>query len=186
MESKAQILLEVIVNLIVFVGISILIFALLTAISKATRYSEDSLVIYNRTNNYTFILLGKSRENFSSFDLLYQDIDYYLEPTSTGYLIKEGKEQFLYRGENYYVWFRIADKMFNGDFSQKLFYIFVQTPSTIKKTPVILTNLKEKTIFQDEWSEATSSIINIPFSTSIIYYATKSESIKTNGEIYLP
>lgn len=186
MNLKAQVLLEVIFSLIIFIGVCILIFLLFTVVSRALRYSEEALVVYNQTNNYTFILLGKARESFSEFDLLEENVNYYLEATSSGYIIKEGKEGINYRGETYYVWFQIVDKMLNGNISQKLFNIFVQTPSTIKKSPLILSNLKEGTIFQDYWIEATSSVIDIPFSTSIIYYSTKSENIKINGEIYLP
>lgn len=186
MSLKSQVLLEIIIGLTVFVGVSLIIFLLFTIVSKAIRYSEDSLVIYYQTNNYTFILLGKARENFSDFDLLEENVGYHLEATSSGYIIKEGKNQFNYRGENYYVWFQVTNKMLNGNISQKLVHIFVQAPSAIKKTPIILSNLKEGTIFQDYWLEPTSSIINIPFSTSIIYYSTKSENIKINEEIYLP
>lgn len=186
MKLKSQILLEIIIGLTVFVLISILIFLLFTIVSKSIRYSEDSLIIYNQTNNYSFILLGIARENFSKLDTLEENVDYHLEPTSTGYIIQEGKQVLPYKSENYFVWFRIVNKMLNGDISQKLIHIFVQTPSLTKKSPLIVTNLKEGTIFQDYWLEPTSSIIFFPFPTSIIYYSTKSENIMINGEIYLP
>lgn len=186
MKLKSQVLLEVIIGLVVFVLVSILIFILFTSVSKALRYSEDSLIIYNQTNNYSFILLGIARENFSNIDILEENVDYYLEPTTTGYIIKEGKQLIPYKSENYFVWFKVVNKMLNGDLSQKLIHIFVQTPSMVKKSPLIVTNLKEGVIFQDFWLESTSSIIWIPFSTSIIYYSTKSENININGEIYLP
>lgn len=189
MKLKAQILMEVIVGLSVFVVVSILIFILFVIVSKGLRYSEEALVVYNLSSNYSFILLGIAREKFSKLDLLEENVDYYLFPSSSSYEIKEGKELVQLPSGNYYVWFRIKNKSLESNPSLKLVNIFVQTPSTLFSYPLILSNLKEKTIFQDIWSEATSSIITITpttSATSLIYYSTKSQEIYTNGEIYLP
>lgn len=189
MKFKSQMLLEIIIGLSIFITVSILIFLLFTIVSRSLKYSEESLVIYNLSSNYTYILLGISRENFSQLDNLEENVDYFLSPTSTGYEIKEGKEVYQSKSDIYYVWFRIVNSNLEGDISQKLLKIFVQTPSSLRSTPIILTNLKERTVFQDEWKEATSSIILISpttSATSLIYYSTKTENIKIDGEIYLP
>ena len=189
MKFKAQILMEVIVGISVFVIISILIFVLFTIVSKGLKYSEEALIVYNLSSNYSFILLGISREKFSKLDLLEENIDYYLTPSSSDYEIKEGRETVQQPSGIYYVWFRVKNKFLESNPSLKLINIFVQTPSTVFSYPLILSNLREKTIFQDLWQEATSSIITITpttSATSLIYYSTKSPEVNTDGEIYLP
>lgn len=189
MKFKSQMILEVIIGLSIFILIAILIFLLFTIVSKALKISDESLIIYNLSTNYSYILFGIARENFSKFDMLEEGINYFLLPTSSGYEIKEGKETYAYGLENYYVWFTVENKNLEGDPSQKLFKIYVQSPSTLRSSPIVLTNLKERTIFQDYWKEATSSIILISpgmSATSLIYYSTKSENININGEVFLP
>ena len=186
MKLKTQILMEVIVGLSVFVIVAILIFVLFVIASKGLKYSEEAFVSYNLSSNYSFILLGISREKFSKLDLLEENIDYYLSPSSSGYEIKEGKELIQMPSGIYYVWFRIKNKALESNPSLKLLSIFIQTPSTLFSYPLILSNLKEKTIFQDIWTEATSSIITITPTTSLIYYSTKSPHINIDGEVYLP
>jgi len=189
MKFKAQLLLEILISLSVFITIALLIFLLFTIVARGLRYSEESLVAYNLSSNYSFILLGISRDNFTKLDLLEENIDYYLTPTSSGYEVKEGKDLIKKASGNYYVWFRIKSKVLEGDPALKLVNIFVQTPSTLLSYPLILSNLKEKTIFQDEWREATSSIIVITpttTATSLIYYSTKSPEINIDGEVYFP
>jgi len=186
MKFKSQILVEVIVGLSVFILVAILIFALFTIVSKSLKLSEEALVVYNLSSNYSYILLGIARENFSQLDKLEENVSYFLSPTSTGYEIIEGRELYPYKLENYYVWFTIENKTLEGDPSQKLLRIYVQSPNTLKSSLIVLTNLKERAIFQDEWKEATSSIIVITPTTSLIYYSTKTENVNINGEVYLP
>jgi hypothetical protein len=61
----------------------------------------------------------------------------------------------------------------------------VQTPSYIYSSPLILTNLREFVFLQDEWSEATTSIITVTPATTIKQFSTSS-NLSTNGEVYLP
>lgn len=189
MKFNSQVLLEVIIGMSVFILVAILIFLLFAIVSRALKISEEALIVYNLSSNYSYILLGIARENFSQLDFLEERINYFLSPTSSGYEIKEGKELYPYKIDNYYVWFTVENKNLEGDPSQKLIKIYVQTPNTLKSSNIILTNLKERSIFQDSWIEPTSSIITISpttSATSLIYYSTKSPNVNVNGEIFLP
>jgi len=185
MKNKSQFLVEILISMVIIIILAVTLFYVFTVLPRAIRYSEDSLIVFNLSNNYVNILNGISRKNFIVLDLLSKDINYYLKATTSGYEIKEGIESFSYMGENYAVWFKMVDPTFENDPSRKLVEIYVQTPSYIYAFPLILTNLKEFVFLQDEWSEATTSIINVTPTTTIKQFATSS-GINTNGEIYLP
>jgi len=185
MKSKAQFLVEILVASIVLIILTFALFYVFSVLPRAIRYSEDSLIVFNLSNNYINILNGISRTNFIALDLLSKDTDYYFQATTSGYTIKEGKELFSFLGENYAVWFRIVDHIFENDPAKKLVEIYVQTPSYIYSSPLILTNLREFVFLQDEWIEATTSIITVTPTTLIKQFATSS-NLGINGEIYLP
>jgi len=184
MKNEGQFLVEILIAMVVLVILSVTLFYVFSVLPRAIRYSEDSLIVFNLSTNYINILNGISRKNFVVLDSLSKNTDYYLEATSSGYEIKEGKGYFSYIGEDYAVWFRIIDSAFENDPSRKLIEIYVQTPSYIYSSPLIVTNLKEFVFLQDEWSEATTSIITVTPTTSIKQFS--SSSLGTNGEIYLP
>lgn len=185
MKIKAQFLIEVLIGVVVLIILAVSLFLIFTIIPRAIRYSEDSLIVFNLSSNYINILNGIARENFIMLDMLTKDTDYKLESTTTGYLIKEGREYYNYLGDNYAVWFRVIDPIFENDPAKKLIEVYVQTPSYIYSSPLILTNLKEFVFFQDEWIVATSSVIYVTPTTTINQYYSTS-GINTDGEIYLP
>jgi len=185
MKNKAQFLVEVLITIVILIILTVTLFYVFSVLPRAIRYSEDSLIVFNLSNNYINILNGISRKNFQALDMLSKDTDYYLAATSSGYEIKEGRNYFSYIGENYAVWFRVVDPIFENDPAKKLIEIYVQTPSYIYSSPLILTNLREFVFLQDEWSEATTSIITVNPTTTIKQFSTSS-NLGTNGEVYLP
>ncbi|MGC8981383.1 MAG: hypothetical protein ACP5JU_00280 [Minisyncoccia bacterium] len=182
--NKGQILIEALLSILLVILLSLSIFIIFNTIPNVLRYSEESLIFYNLNLNYQNILYGIARENFSKFDELVDNIDYYFVPTSTGFDIQEGREEIDVRGEKYYIWFQILDLSLDEDPNKKLMAIFIQTPSLLYKSNLILTRWNIKAFLQENW---TTPNIEGPLTTINGEYATKSPAVEaTSGKIWLP
>lgn len=179
--NKGQFLVEALLILLLIILLSLSIFIVFNTIPNVLKYSDDSLIVYNLCLSYQNKLLGISREKFSVFDELVDDVDYYLEETSGGFNIQEGKEKYDIKGGEYYVWFKIKNPNIENDPNKKLLEIFVQTPSFLYTTNLILTRYNEKVLVQDEWT-----IVNSGPLTTIINEFSTSQNVITGTTIYLP
>jgi hypothetical protein len=183
--NRGQFLVEALLSLLLVILLALSIFIVFNTIPNVLRYSEESLISSNLNLNYQNILNGISRENFSKFDELVPDIEYYFVPTSTGFDIQEGKEEVDVRGDKYYVWFQLKEEAIDSDPNKKLFVIFVQTPSFLYNTNLILTRWNMKVFLQENWTTINEG----PFTPLTIngYYSTKTPNVDaTSGKIWLP
>lgn len=174
MKNYGQLLIEVLIGLIILSFLSLILFLIFNAWPKFVKSIDDSIIIYNRALNYQSILIGLSRTNFSQFDNLVINQPYHFSPTSSGYEIKIGKDNFE---NDYYQWFQIDEN--------KLIKVYIQTPTNLYSFNFQLANIKEKIFVQDKWEIATTAIIDLTVNTSVNQYYDKSQNIQINGQIQL-
>jgi len=184
--DKGQFLVEALIGLLLVILLALSIFVVFNTIPNVLRYSEESLISFHLNLNYQNILNGISRENFSKFDELIENVEYYFVPTSTGFDIQEGKEEINVRGEKYYVWFQVLKEAIDNDPTRKLLGIFVQTPSFLYNTKLILTRWNMKVFLQENWT-IPNTIGPLNVATVNGYYSTKTPNVEaTSGKIWLP
>jgi len=174
MLNHGQLLIEVLIGILIISFLSLIVFLIFNIIPQSLKFSEESLMIYNRALNYQNILLGLTRSKFSQFNDLLINQPYYLSATSNGYEIKTGKEII---DNNYFQWFEIDNN--------KLIKVYFQTPNNLYSFNFQLINTVEKIFSQDRWEVATDTIIDLTVTTQTNYYWYKSNNIEVNGQIQL-
>jgi hypothetical protein len=174
MLFNGQLLVEVLVGILILAFLSLILFLIFNAVPKFIQSIEESIIVFNRSLNYQNILIGLSRKSFSQFESLLVDQPYFLSPTTTGYEIKIGKENF---NNDYYQWFEI-----NKD---NLITVYIQSPFNVYSFPLLLSGLKDKIFIQDKWEVATDTVIDLTTNPNVNQYYQKSQGIQINDKIQL-
>lgn len=116
MLNKAQLLLEVVLILGLIVIILGIFSSALIAILSAQRYSQiNQGIAFAGFEKYRSALISIAQQNFNSFSNLSNSLDYYLVSTTSGWEIREGKEEINAGGEKYFFSFQIDNFQGNSD-----------------------------------------------------------------------
>jgi competence protein ComGC len=182
MKLKCQILVETLIAIVFISFLTLLVFFIFNVVSKINLISEDAIFVYNKFINYQNILLGLSRENFSQIEDLEYGKNYFLKPTTSGYMIVEGIENEIWKSNQYLIWFEKSSSFYELD-NKKMIYIYIQSPNKLYKSNLLLANIKERVFNQNEWLFPTTSILSV--NTTSIYYQEIENLTTSDGSIRL-